>query len=104
MATHRHVEPFEWLPSAGKVRGRSESAVETNMAFDVLRKQVYDYKDRIIFENRNFTVIHFEKMVWGRRNKRTLLGVFRLSILDLQKVVANGKYRRSILVKYKTRL
>ncbi|MEJ7736989.1 MAG: site-specific integrase [Chitinophagaceae bacterium] len=103
VATHRHVEPFEWLPSGGKVRGRSESAVETNMALDMLRKQVYDYKDRIIFENRNFTVDTLRQKWFGEhRSKRTLLGVFRLSIQDLEKLVAKGKYCRSTLVKYKT--
>lgn len=56
VATHRHVEPSEWAPSAGKVKGNSASALETNMALDLIKRQVYDYKDRILFENRNFTV------------------------------------------------
>ncbi len=31
VATHRHVEPTQWSSSSGKVAGRSDSAVETNM-------------------------------------------------------------------------
>jgi len=39
VATHRHIEPSGWAPNAGKVNGTSESAQETNMALDVIRKQ-----------------------------------------------------------------
>jgi hypothetical protein len=55
-ATHHHVKPSEWEPSAGKVKGRSGSAMETNMALDLIKKQVYDYKEQIISEARDFTV------------------------------------------------
>lgn len=43
VATHRHVKPSDWSPWAGKVKGRSESALETNTALDIIKKQVYDY-------------------------------------------------------------
>ena len=103
VATHHHVEPLEWSPSAGKVKGRSESALETNMALDVIKKQVYEYKDRILFENRNFSVDTLREKWFGEdRNKRTLLGVFKLSIINLEKLVAKGQYSRPTLVKYKT--
>jgi len=94
VATHRHVQPSEWSSSAGKVKGRSESALETNMALDEIRKKVYEYKDRILFENRNFTVNTLREKWFGEdRNKKTLLGVFRLSILDLEKLVAKAYIR-----------
>ena len=51
VATHHHVQPSEWSSSGGKVKGKSDSAIETNMALDEIRKQVYDYRNRIIFEN-----------------------------------------------------
>lgn len=101
VATHRHAKPSDWSPSAGKVKGRSEIAIETNMALDEVRKKVYEYKGQILIENRNFTVNTLREKWFGEdRNKRTLLGVFRLSILDLEKLVAKGLYKRSTLVKY----
>jgi site-specific recombinase XerD len=103
VASHRHVEPIEWSSSAGKVKGRSESAVETNMALDLIKKRVYEYMERILFENRNFTANTLREKWFGQdRDKRSLLGIFRLSIMDLEKLVAKGLYRRSTLVKYKT--
>jgi site-specific recombinase XerD len=103
VATHRHVEPSEWVPFAGKLKGVSESTQETNMALDVIRKQVYDYKEQIIFENRDFTVDTLREKWFGEdRNKRTLLGVVRLSIMNLEKLVVKGQYCKSTLVKYVT--
>jgi hypothetical protein len=93
VATHRHVEPSGWAPYAGKVKGTSGSAQETNMALDVIRKQVYDYKDRILFENRIFSVDTLRGKWFGEnRSEMTLLGVFRLSILDLEKLVSKGQF------------
>lgn len=102
-ATHRHVEPFEWSSSAGRVISRFESAVETNMALDEIKRKVYEYKERILLENRDFTVDSLREKWFGQdRNKRTLLGVFRSSIMDLEKLVAKGAYRKSTLIKYKS--
>ena len=56
VATHRHVKPSDWSPSAGKAKGRSEIAIETNMALDEIKKRVYECKERILIENRDFTV------------------------------------------------
>jgi hypothetical protein len=103
VATHRHVEPFEWSSSAGRVISRFESAVETNMALDEIKRKVYEYRERILLENRDFTVDSLREKWFGQdRNKRTLLGVFRSSIMDLEKLVAKGVYRKSTLVKYKS--
>jgi integrase len=102
-ATHHHVKPSEWEPSAGKVKGRSSSAMETNMALDLIKKQVYDYKEQIISEARDFTVSALREKWFGEdRDSRTLLGVFRSSILELEKLVAKGRYKRSTLTKYRT--
>jgi site-specific recombinase XerD len=102
-ATHHHVKPSEWEPSAGKVKGRSGSAMETNMALDLIKKQVYDYKEQIISEARDFTVSALREKWFGEdRDSRTLLGVFRSSILELEKLVAKGRYKSSTLTKYRT--
>ena len=78
VATHRHVEPMQWSPSSGKVTGRSDLATETNMALDLIKKRVYEYKEQLYIENRDFTVNSLrEKWYDEDRNKRTLLGVFR---------------------------
>ncbi len=34
VATHRHVKEFEWCSFAGKVNGKSDNAIDTNMALD----------------------------------------------------------------------
>lgn len=103
VATHQHVNPTEWSSSAGKIKGRSETATQTNMALDVIKKRVYDYKERILIENRNFTVNTLREKWFGEDpSKRTLLGVFRLSILDLDRLVSKGLYKKSTLVKYKS--
>jgi hypothetical protein len=71
------------------------------MALDEVKKKVYDYRERILIENRNFTVNTLREKWFGEdRNQRTLLGVFRLSILDLEKLVAKGQYKKSTLGKY----
>ncbi|HKO81333.1 MAG TPA: Arm DNA-binding domain-containing protein [Chitinophagaceae bacterium] len=102
-ATHRHVEPFEWSSSAGKVKSRFESAVETNMALDEIKRKVYEYRERILLENRDFTIDSLREKWFGQdRNKRTLLSVFRSSIMDLEKLVTKGVYRKSTLTKYKS--
>jgi hypothetical protein len=56
VATHRHVEPTQWSSSSGKLTGRSDLAVETNMALDLIKKKVYEYKEQLYTENRDFTV------------------------------------------------
>jgi hypothetical protein len=55
VATNRQVEPSEWLPSVGKVKGKSEFAIETNNELGLIKKQVYDYHERIMIENRYFS-------------------------------------------------
>jgi site-specific recombinase XerD len=103
VSTHQHVKTAEWSPSGSKVKGRSASALEINTALDLLKKQVYDYREQILSENRRFTIYTLREKWFGEdRNQRTLLGVFRLSILDLGKLVAKGLYRRSTLVKYQS--
>ncbi len=101
VATHRHVEPTQWSSWSGK--GRSDSAVETNMALDLIKKKVYEYKEQLYIENRDFTVNSLREKWFGEdRNKRTLLGVFRSSIMDFEKLVVKGVYRKSTLTKYKS--
>ena len=103
VTTHHHVEPYLWSSAGGKVKGKSDSALETNIALDEIKKRVYDYKERILFENRNFSVNALREKWFGEdQNKRTLLGVFRLSIMDLEKLVLKGIYKKSTLIKYKT--
>lgn len=67
------------------------------------QKKVYEYKERLSVENRDFTVNSLREKWFGQdRNSRTLLEVFRLSILDLQKLVSKGIYKKSTLTKYLT--
>jgi len=96
--------------SSGKVKGKSELSFQTNIALDEIKKRVYNYKERIL----NYKEVYWlrterfllnalrEKWFGEDHNTRTLLGVFRLSILDLEKIVAKGIYQKSTLVKYKT--
>ncbi len=101
VATHQHAKPSEWSPSAGKIIGKSEMVLQANMELDLIKKRVYDYRERILIENKEFTVNALPEKWFGEdRNKRTLLGVSRLSILDLEKLVAKGLYKKSTLVKY----
>jgi integrase len=103
VATHRHVEQTEWCPSSGKAKGRSDSATETNMALDIIKKKVYEYKEQLNDENRDFTVNLLREKWFGQdRNKRTLLGVFRSRIMDFERLVTKGVYQKSTLAKYKS--
>ena len=103
MTTYRHVEPYLWSASGGKVKGKSESAFETNMALDEIKKKVYDYKELILSQNRELTVNALREKWFGEdQNNRTLLSVIRASVMDLEKLVVKGFYRKSTLVKYRT--
>lgn len=102
-ATHRHVEPGLWSPSAGRVKGKSDNAIDTNMALDMIKKKVYDYRDQLYKENREFTVNSLREKWFGQdRNKRTLLGLFRSRVMDFEKLVQKGIFQKSTIVKYKT--
>jgi hypothetical protein len=73
------------------------------MALDMVTKRVYDYKERICIENRNLSLSTLREKWFGEdRNKRTLFGALRLSILDLEKLVAKRIYKKSTLTKYKS--
>lgn len=103
VATHQHTDPSLWLPGAGRISGSSDTAVHTNMALDEIRRKVYEYQDRIYKEQREFNVNTLREKWFGRdRNTRTLLEAVSMSILDLEKLVAKGVYKRSTLTKYKT--
>jgi hypothetical protein len=65
VATHRHVEPSEWSSSAGRVKSKSDTAVETNMALDMITKKVYEYREQLYFENRDFTVSSLREKWFG---------------------------------------
>jgi integrase-like protein len=99
----RATEPNNWSPSAGKVVGISDNAIRINMELDEIRKKVYDYKDRIQKEGREFSVRTLREKWFGQdRDTRTLLEAVRLSLLDPEKQVVKRIYKRSTLVKYKT--
>jgi hypothetical protein len=84
VATHQHVLPYQWSASQCMARGKSETATQVNTALDLVKKQVYDYKERIKIERRDFTVNSLREKWFGKdRNTRTLLETFRLGILDL---------------------
>jgi site-specific recombinase XerD len=103
VSTHQHVKPSEWSASAGRVTGRSLSALQINTELDLVKRKVYDYKERILVEEREFTVTSLREKWFGQdRNSRTLLEAFRISILDLQKLVTTGAYKKSTLTKYLT--
>ena len=103
VATNRHVRPSEWSAPGGKVRGRSNSANDINTDLALIRSRIYEYKKSIIDEGREFNVTTLHEKWYGQdRKKRTLLGVVRLSILDLQKLVEKGIYKRSTITKYLT--
>lgn len=103
VATHQHTEPNNWSPSAGKVIGASDNAIRINMELDEIRKKVYDYKERIQKEGREFSVRTLREKWFGQdRDTRTLLEVVRLNLLDLEKQVGKGIYKKSTLTKYRT--
>ncbi|MCC7159527.1 MAG: hypothetical protein IT281_08315 [Ignavibacteria bacterium] len=103
VATHQHTDPSLWLPGVGKVAGSSDTAIHTNIELDEIKRKVYEYRDRIYKEQREFNVNTLREKWFGQdRNTRTLLEVFRLSILDLEKLVIKGVYKRSTFIKYKT--
>ncbi|HMC84478.1 MAG TPA: site-specific integrase, partial [Chitinophagaceae bacterium] len=103
VTTHRHVEASQWSPASGRVKGKSDSAIETNMGLDMIIKKVYDYREQLYKENRNFTVNSLREKWFGQdRNKRTILGLFRSRIMDFEKLVENGIYQKSTLIKYQT--
>jgi integrase len=103
VATHQHTEPNNWSPSAGKVIAASDNAIRINMELDEIRKKVYDYKERIQKEGREFSVRTLREKWFGQdRDTRTLLEVVRLSLLDLEKQVGKGIYKKSTLTKYRT--
>jgi len=88
VATHEHTDHADWSPSAGRVSGTSATAMHINMALDEIKRKVYEYKERIEKENREFSVSTLREKWFGQdRNTRTLLEVVRLSILDLEKLV-----------------
>jgi hypothetical protein len=94
---------YLWSASGGKVKGKSGSAFYTNMALDEIRKKVYDYKELMLSQNRELTVNALREKWFGEdKSNRTLLCVIRASIMDLEKLVVKGIYRKSTLVKYKT--
>jgi len=71
------------VSSAGKVKGKSEGAFETNMALDEIKKKVYDYKELILSQNRELTVNALREKWFGEdQNNRTLLSVIRASVMD----------------------
>ena len=95
VATHRHIEPCMWSAASGKVKGKSDDAFETNMALDEIRKRVYDYKERIFYENKKLTVNTLREKWFGEKQEnRTLLNVMRLGTMDLQKLVTKGIYKK----------
>ena len=103
VATHRHIDPSLWSPSSGRVKGKSDTAIEANMALDMITKQVYEYREQLYVENRDLTVNSLREKWFGEdKNKRTLLGVFRSRVMDFEKLVLKGIYQKSTLVKYKT--
>jgi hypothetical protein len=54
-------------------------------------------------QNRELTVNALREIWFGEdQNNRTLLTVIKSGIMDLEKLVAKGIYKRSTLVKYKT--
>lgn len=72
-----------------KINGRSDSAVETNIALDLFKKKVYEYKEQLYIETRDFAVNSLREKWYGEdRNKCTLFGVFRSRIMDFEKFVA----------------
>jgi len=103
VSTNRHVKPSEWSAAGGKVLGRSDSANDTNTGLDLIRSRIYEYKKCIIDEGREFNVTALHEKWYGQdRKKRTLMGVVRLSILDLQKLAEKGIYKKSTITKYLT--
>jgi hypothetical protein len=85
------------------VKGKSDDAFDTNMALDEKRKRVYDFKESIAYENKKLTVNTLREKWFGEEHSsRTLLSVIRSSIMDLEKLVAKGIYKKSTLIKYKT--
>jgi hypothetical protein len=66
VTTHQHVKPSEWSASARKVKGRSETARQVNTALDLARKKIYDYRERIRIEERDFTVNSLREKWFGQ--------------------------------------
>lgn len=103
VTTHQHVQPTEWSSEKERVKGESNTATQINSSLDQLIKKVYDYKETIQKEQRNFSVTTLREKWYGQdRSSRTLLEAVRLNILDLERQVRKGVYKRSTLIKYYT--
>jgi len=61
VATHRHVEPSLWSPSAGRVKGKSDTAVDTNMALDMITKKSMITEINSIKKTESLQLTHSEK-------------------------------------------
>lgn len=103
VATHQHVAPGEWIEESERVKGKSDTAIQTNISLDEIKKRVYDHRDTIRKEQRDFTVNTLREKWFGQdRNCRTLLEAVKITILDLERQVSKGVYKKSTVTKYYT--
>lgn len=103
IATHINVASNHWSQSGGVIKGHSAFTSDMNTELDLLKKQVYDYRERILAEGREFTVDTLREKWFGLdRSKLTLLEVTHDNIVASELLVKKGIYRKSTLIKYLT--
>ena len=103
VATNINIKPHLWIPSTGRLKGRSQEIQEINNELDAIKRLVYRYEENIIAEHKDVTVATLRSKWFGEdNNKRTLLSVFSNAITEFKLLVEKGSYKKSTIVKYET--
>lgn len=61
VATHQHAKPSEWSPFAGRIIGKSETSVQTNMAWILSENEFMIAVNVFLLKTEILQPLHFGK-------------------------------------------
>lgn len=100
----KFVQPANWIPTAGKVKGNTEEARAVNNYLDAIKSQVYDYRTELI---RQGVPVNFDnmrkKILKISEAPRSLVEIFQ-NHNDKMELQIGKKYAKGTHTRYKTTL
>lgn len=102
-SVHRQCDPLQWIPTRGRLAGKTEDVKSLNKYLDSVERRIYDIFQQLMSSGQEFDGEKIKAMYLGLdiEPPKMLLEVYELHNIEFEKLVGKGLSFRT-LQKYKT--
>src|SRR6185503_14151690 len=91
-SVHRQCDPLQWIPTRGRLAGKTEDVKSLNKYLDSVERRIYDIFQQLMSSGQEFDGEKIKAMYLGLdiEPPKMLLEVYELHNIEFEKLVGKG--------------